>query len=183
MQFHDRNQPLADLRPLGWSGEMRWIVMMVLVACSSNVHPKQRTVPPSEGSAADAKTKDGAYEGYAVAHACREPDCVGVTGAGAKWWEGMERERINEDARFRAGFERFRTTALDALTAAGVRSVNGSALGGGCQAFGLVIDLKSWREIDAAIAGVGALLSQRNLREPVTLCVRKNEIQLLEHSN
>jgi len=163
--------------------------MVVLVACSASAHPKERTVPLSGGSAvdgitADATTKDGAYDGYAVARACREPDCVGVTGAGMTWWEGMERERIGEDARFRAGFERFRATALEALAGAGVRSVNGSALGGGCQAFGLVVDLKSWRELDAAIARVGALLRERDLREPVTLCVRQNEIRLLdEHSN
>jgi hypothetical protein len=147
-----------------------------LVACRATPHsqpaPDPRPAPrPENGSAADSKIEEGRYEGYEVARRCRVRDCVGVTGTGAQWWPGMERERIDEDARFRAGFERFRAEVMQALEGERLRTVHGSSLGGGCSAFGLILELTSWRELDPAIVRIGELLRTRDLREPVTLCV------------
>jgi hypothetical protein len=168
---------------------MKWRAM-VLVACSACT-PERATqprppVPPSQdnGTRADSTLGAGKYDGYDVERPCAgKPTCVGVTGTGAKWWEGMERERIGEDARFRAGFERFRTEALGALQGAGVHSLNASALGGGCTAFGLVIELKSWRELDPAIVRIGAWMRDRDLREPVTFCVNDSYVVPLGDRN
>lgn len=155
---------------------MRALAMAMVVACSASPHsrpaPDPRPAPrPENGSASDSKIAEGKYEGYEITRRCGVRGCVGVTGTGTQWWPGMERERIDEDARFRAGFEGFRVEAMQALEGTGVRTVHGSSLGGECTAFGLIVELTSWRELDLAIMRIGELLRARDLREPVTLCV------------
>lgn len=72
--------------------------------------PQAQPNPPHlvAGTRADAKLASGGHDGFRVDIDCSERDCFGIVGTGAHWYPGMERERINEDARFRAGFEKLR---------------------------------------------------------------------------
>jgi hypothetical protein len=85
----------------------------------------------------------------------------------------MERDRIGENARFSQGFERFRAQVLSLLH--DVHSINSSAFGDGCANSGLAIGMKSWREVDRAIAVTGAFLRENDLREEVTFCVEAGD--------
>lgn len=121
------------------------------------------------GERADVHTADGAYPGYRVSRACHRFDCIGIQGTGAQWYPGMERERINEDARFRAAFEHYRSDALQA--AAGI-TIDTTSLGDGCTEFGLVVGVTDWHLVDPLIAKLGELLHARDLREQITVCAQ-----------
>lgn len=72
-------------------------------------------------------------------------------------------------------FESLRARAIGVLEGTPVRS---SALGQGCSQLGLMIGLGDWRQVDGAIARVGRLLREQDLREEITICVEP-EIQLV----
>jgi hypothetical protein len=120
------------------------------------------------GNRDDAKTREGAYPGYHVTHACSQRDCFGLEGDGAHWYPGMEREHLDDDTRFRAAFEQYRAAAL-AVT--GDISIQSTALGQGCKDFGLVVGVSDWHVIDPLIAKLGDFLRGNDLREEITLCV------------
>jgi hypothetical protein len=154
---------------------MRSISILVLpvaalIACAHGASDRRaESANVVDGAPSDVATKDGTYAGYCVSRRCREQGCIGVTGTGARWAPGMERDRINEDVRFREGIEHFRAQLLNALR--DVPSIHTSGFGAGCAASGLTIWMKSWGEVDRAIAVTGAFVSENDLREEVTFCV------------
>jgi hypothetical protein len=142
---------------------------LVCVACGHAAEGPHDGHSVILGSERGVTAKDGSYDGYRVSRRCRLRGCIGVTGTGAHWASGMERDRMDDDVRFRAGFESFRARVTDALR--GLGSFHQSSLGGGCTGFGLVLGLNDWRELDPAIARIGRLLRDDDLREEITLCV------------
>lgn len=161
---------------------------LVLVLGCSGAADRAPTAPTSSagsahaaviGTPADSHARDGEYDGYRVTHACRDRDCVGVIGTGAAWWPGMERNPIADDAHFRASFDAFRRQVTAALDARGVRTVYSSGLGGACSDGGLVLQLTSWRELDAAIEAAGDTLRANGVRETIGICVNPDSAVLI----
>jgi hypothetical protein len=123
---------------------------------------------PVVGSRADMHTTAGDKDGYHVDDGCRGTYCFDVVGLGSRWYPGMERERINENARFMAGFEKLRGEVTAAL--AGL-SVDSSGWGNMCRRGGAFFFIRDWRDVDEAIRRVGAFFRAQELRENVTICV------------
>lgn len=117
---------------------------------------------PMLGSRADLHTPLGDYDGFRLEGSCRLADCFGIEGLGARVYPGTE------DAHGLAGFEHFRDEILTALS--GVRSLESSGFGVGCIRSGLILEMRDWRELDDAIARIGAFLRERALHEEVTIC-------------
>ena len=78
------------------------------------------------------------------------------------------------------GFEQLRKTVLDTLASAGVHSVGRSGFGAGCTEAALFVHLTSWSDLDPAIRALGILLHERGLREPLTICVTRDEARLID---
>jgi hypothetical protein len=123
------------------------------------------------GTKAAVRTIAGPQDGYIIETRCAHPNCFGIRGAVGEWYPGMERDRIGEDARFRAGINRFREEMAKSV---GVRSIHHSGFGVGCTGTGLFFWTNDWRDVDEAIAHIGAKLAQERLREEVTLCVESD---------
>ena len=126
--------------------------------------------PIVHGSRADMTTRAGVFDGYVVEDRCRERDCFGVRGSGATWFEGDKPLVGFDDATTR---ERWRGMITDAIARP---SVGSSGFGGYCREGGLFVELDDWRDLDGAIAHVGALLGRGGWRDEVALCVHPNSI-------
>ena len=154
----------------------RIIVCLLFAGAGSCAHGwwRDRFVVPHEprdvvGARADLKTTSGQYDGYRVETACREVACVGVIGTGTRWFDGMERPPI-DDKTYRAGYERLRQEVSAELRGLDLQSYS---IGFSCQLADSGIDvwLRNWRQLDEAIARVGAKLKRESLKEPITLCI------------
>lgn len=124
--------------------------------------------PPAvvHGSRTDATTRAGAFDGYVVDDRCRERDCFGVRGSGAAWFEGDKPLVGFDDATIR---ERWRGMIIGAIARP---SVGTSGFGGYCRDGGLFVEIDDWRDLDGAVASVGALLAQGGWRDEVAICVQ-----------
>lgn len=123
--------------------------------------------PPAvvHGSRADATTRAGTFDGYSVDDGCRERDCFGVRGSGATWFEGDKPLVGFDDATTR---ERWRNMIVGAIARP---SVGASGFGGYCREGGLFVEIDDWRDLDGAVAHVGALLAHGGWRDEVAICV------------
>src|SRR5262249_30619459 len=115
---------------------------------------------------ADVHTQPGAYGGYGVGSSCTTPSVVlGVRGAGASWYQGV------------APGQPQRTAALAAFAAqvasvlAPERSVWSVGDGFACDQPGADAYLDDWKEVDPAVALLGAWLADAGLGEEVGLVV------------
>ena len=62
-----------------------------------------------------------------------------------------------------------------------LRGAARAGLGNFCQPsdFDLDLQLRNWRQLDEAIARVGAKLKRESLKEPITLCIGVNTTTLV----
>jgi hypothetical protein len=124
--------------------------------------------PPILGTRADATVRAGSFDGYVVEDRCGEPDCFGVRGSGRAWFEGDQPLVGFDDAATR---ERWRALIVGAIARP---SVGGSGFGRACRQGGLFVELADWRDLDGAVARVGAALARGGWRDEVGLCVRSS---------
>ena len=148
------------------------VVAIVTLACLSACAPR-RYVPKVVGTRQDMRTTAGSYDGYSVVTHCRFAT-IGIVGHGKQWLENAD----PDDLRRGDAMGRFAEQVLPAMMA-GMPSVHGFGGGGlACSGRGVSVHLSDWREVDAVIRALGALLRAGNLREEIGVYIAAPEVIL-----
>jgi hypothetical protein len=118
-----------------------------------------------EGSRDDVKTRSGEYDGYAVTFDCRyNYMLLSVIGRGKRWFNDAEPGSPGRDAAVVRFKDHILPPAVDDL-----HSVEGYGCGLGCRGINATLYMHDWREVDAVVQRVGALLKSLDLREEVSV--------------
>ncbi len=154
------------------------VTALLMVACASrrpidagfatsvSLPPPATTAPPVLGTRADVRTHAGAFAGYTVDDRCRDADCFGVHGTGSQFFPGLrpwDRPLSSENA------DRWRNHVMAELR--GLSSIHTTGYARACDQPGLVLWINDWREVDAALARIGAMLTRDDLQETVGVCI------------
>ena len=154
----------------------RWLLAIcsatpVLTSCASSARTAHRPRGAIVGQQSDLTVARGAVDGYFIETQCSRSNCVGVRGLAGGRYSGMERERITEEARFRAAFDRFRQEITKSTD---VQSIHHSGFGSGCSEPGLWLSTNDWHDVSHAVQQIGTKLAQDHLSEEVTVCIESD---------